>query len=680
MRALPCRVTTLIFAIGLFGLVAGSSVAAPVGPTAAGLTLTYSVAEGAVNNSVHLGPSLLMASPRVVSGPYYANLSLEAVYVLGINNSGPSSCHNLTVFRSNNSGLAFSGPYSPNLCLSGSFVDAVVLSNGTIVLVAPGPVVALSYDGAAHWTTPRTLGAATGPPTLTEDPVSGTLYLSWTPSSPGPIYVAASTDGGANWSALPPALSTGVEGTYPEIAAIGGHLVLTYLSASNGTTGDSVESVDSADGGLAWSAPTVLEPAPTGAFLSAPTVAASAQDKFAATWYESNGNLTGGRVLSAVSSTNGTSWNSPFQVGASAPPQYSPQYFPQIAAFDSQGRLFVVWHNYSANTPLEATLNVAVSDRSLSQFNTSSFSLQFETSAPNGTQYENLGAGPLGQVFLAWDVYGSYSNPVYGIFARSVTGAVAGSISGGTPGMQLLINSAATNATVSAVRWTGAAVTLQSLPPDVYQVWVRSASGTALAGSMPVLPWSETNFTVRVSALLTTPPMPSGPPWLVIAGVGGLLAPGGLLAAVLYTRISPETVLQQKVRLLVYEYVSEHRGASFSQVRDAVGLRNGAAAYHLGVLERQGLILSVHQGRRRLFTAVGVPSIRGGVLVSELQRSIVEAVRSNPGIGVREISRSVGKVPSSVSYNVRALSRRGLLRTEWHGARLRCFPAGTGGS
>lgn len=678
MRNTVRRWVAMGIAIGVFGLVAGESLAAMAGPAATGLTLTYTVSNGTVNNTVRLGPSLLVSGPRVVSGPYFANLSAEAVYVLGINGSGPSSCHSLTAFRSNDSGLSYAGPFVSNSCLSGDFLEAVVLPNGTVVVASPGPSVTRSYDGAAHWTTPQVLGGAPGVPTLSEDPLTGTLYLSWTASSPGPLYFASSTDGGVNWSTPRPILP-GVDALFPSVAAAAGHLVLTFLNGSNGTGGDSVESTASADGGVAWSAPTVLAAAPAGAYLSAPTTTVSLHGAFAAAWYVSNGNLTGGRVVAAVSSTNGTSWKALRSVGNSAPPQYAPQYFSDIAAFDPQGRLYVAWHNYSETSPLEATLNVAVSDRSLTQFNSSSFSLRFQTSAPNGTQYENLGAGPAGQVFLAWDVYGPYSNPDYGVFARSVTGAAVGAITGGTPGMELEIDRMVGNASVATVRWTGSAVTLRSLPPDEYRVWVRSSNGTALAGSMPVVPWSETNFSVHVRIEVPPGSLPAtSSVWPAIVAIGGVLGLGGLLAAVVYTRISPETALQQKVRLLVYEYVSEHPGATFSHIRDSVGLQNGTAAYHLGVLEKQGLVRSAHRGRRRLFTASGVPSLDGGLLVSELQRSIVEAVRRNPGIGVREISRSIGTIPSSVSYNVRVLSRLGLLRTERSGTRLRCYHTGPG--
>ena len=60
--------------------------------------------------------------------------------------------------------------------------------------------------------------------------------------------------------------------------------------------------------------------------------------------------------------------------------------------------------------------------------------------------------------------------------------------------------------------------------------------------------------------------------------------------------------------------------------------------------------------------------------MSPLQQSILRAVARSPGVGVRELARSIGRHASSVAYNVRCLSREGLLRSERAGVKLRCYP------
>ncbi len=60
--------------------------------------------------------------------------------------------------------------------------------------------------------------------------------------------------------------------------------------------------------------------------------------------------------------------------------------------------------------------------------------------------------------------------------------------------------------------------------------------------------------------------------------------------------------------------------------------------------------------------------------LSALQQALLKEVESSPGIGVRELSRRVDRRASSVGYNVKALAREGVLKTERVGRRVRCFP------
>src|SRR3989454_1256454 len=116
-------------------------------------------------------------------------------------------------------------------------------------------------------------------------------------------------------------------------------------------------------------------------------------------------------------------------------------------------------------------------------------------------------------------------------------------------------------------------------------------------------------------------------------------------------------------------------GSSFSQVREAVGLQNGVAAYHLGVLERQGLVRSKTRRRHRWYYPDGDATLWHELPLSPLQSSLLDEVRRRPGVGVRELARHVDRRTSSVAYNVKALARDGVLRTEQKGRKLRCFPA-----
>jgi len=255
-----------------------------------------------------------------------------------------------------------------------------------------------------------------------------------------------------------------------------------------------------------------------------------------------------------------------------------------------------------------------------------------------------------------------------GVFVRAVAGDASGDLvdeSRSLQAVEIQLRDAVTGTLRARAPWNGSSLVLDRLPPGPYRVEVLVDGSLSEVGEIPVHTWSRTTFTIRVGA---------GLPLAWIAGIGGLLVVAAL-TSLKYMRLSRESVLRRKVRLLLYEYIRDHPGSSFSAVKNALGLQNGVAAYHLGVLEKQGLTHSERRRYRRWYYPNGDVSLWRDLPLSALQTSIMENVRRFPGVGIRELARAIGRRSSSVSYNVRALVREGLLRTERDGRRLRCFPA-----
>jgi predicted transcriptional regulator len=138
-------------------------------------------------------------------------------------------------------------------------------------------------------------------------------------------------------------------------------------------------------------------------------------------------------------------------------------------------------------------------------------------------------------------------------------------------------------------------------------------------------------------------------------------------------RIAREAVLERKVRRVMYEFIRDHPGSSFSAVRDALGLKNGVAAYHLTVLERFGLVHSESRRHHRWYYPNGDVSLWKNHPLSSLQMTVIDAVQRQPGIGIRELARTVSRRPSSVLYNVNALADENVLRRERADRKVRCF-------
>lgn len=662
----------------------------PPAPAAAasGPSLSYSVMPQAYNNTVRIGPSGLLDSPRVAVGPDRGNLSREDVYVIGLNStqaSGPNAtaCSYLVVIKSTDAGRSFGAPKDGNVCVPKSRVDAVVLPDG-IVVASVGARILRSTDGGATWTPKVVLNTTVIFASLAFDAVTGELHLVGTVSSS--LEVATSGDGGATWG-RPSTIPVQAFGFAPQIAARAGRIVVTLNDLASARSGSVVVPafVTSSNGGATWSREALLADPTNATMYHASPVSAtvSAGGVFALVWYESADKPSWhNATMAALSRDGGSTWSPPITVGEI--PNLFSDFLPNIAVFDSESRLFVAWHNYSADLTQDF-LTVSSSDRALDTFNASAFSINFEsTSAFNATTAGNLAADNASRVFLMWLINGGTnpSAPDVGVFVRTVTGAAMGDVradaTAAATSATVTVRSTSAGGPVRQVAWTGQAFLLPELPPDEYQVWIDSGNGSALAGAMPVLPWGQTSFVVHVAGVNTGPPPPAGPPfpWIVLEVLaGGVIVLGAALVTLHYTRLTRETVLQQKVRLVLNEYIREHPGASFSAVRDAFGLQNGAAAYHLTVLEKQGFLHSEMKGRRHFYYPNGNAALWKDLPLSELQNAILQAIRAAPGIGLRELGRCIGREPSSVGYNVRALAREGLLRTVRDGLRLRCYPA-----
>jgi len=694
-RRAALAVATLLI-VGSLAVPTGIGRAAE-GPT---VSLEFSVVPGAYQNAVRAASVNDLLYPRIAADRGPASPFNGTVYVIGLSNI---TCAALIVIRSLDAGRSFEPPHSFDLCLVGPSLDVTVGRGGALFVSTWGPTVLGSVDGGLSWSVLATLGTASSPSSIAADPVSGTVHVTWGPAddpwtfSPGPILLSSSADGGQNWTApvalisapsfapaidvsrpTPGAAQDVFAAARPQITAFGDAVLVGLIAAD--LVAPYVAAIASQDGGRTWGNVTPVSSAGPCMERSVPSVAASPTGAFAIAWNEETasgecgsdwGNST--RAFVAVSLDGGTTFSNPAAAGG--PPAWLGAGFGDAVAFDDTSRLFVTWHSISPGWT-SATVYVANSTDFGQTFEAASFTTGLRVAGGNATAQENLAAGPAGLVFLAWESFGPPGNPTgptSGVFVRSVAGEAVGDIvTGGlTPDVvEIEVRDLRTGVVRAMVPWTGSPAAMRELPPSAYVVVLRLDNATLPAGSMPVETWGRTAFTLRIGAA------DGGPfPWLVVVALTvGVLVVSGSLATLYYTRLAREEVLQRKVRLLIYEYIRDNPGCSYSAVRDALGLQNGVATYHLGVLEKQGLVHSETRRRHRWYYPTGDVSLWRNLPLSPLQSSLLEAIRRAPGIGIRELAREVNRRPSSVAYNVRALAREGLLRTDRPAfQRVQCF-------
>ncbi len=174
-----------------------------------------------------------------------------------------------------------------------------------------------------------------------------------------------------------------------------------------------------------------------------------------------------------------------------------------------------------------------------------------------------------------------------------------------------------------------------------------------------------------------SPPLPVAFPWLLVIVLVAAVAYGtasisttesgryrwGLLLGPLTTRLKRDEVLDNKTRFALHGMIREHPGIHYNALMREFDLKNGAAAYHLSVLEKEAYVRSVRDGRLKRFypTEVKVPD-DFRLTPEEIKKTILEMVTSNPGISQKEIVDELDLKDITVRYHLRAMVADGTLR------------------
>ena len=177
------------------------------------------------------------------------------------------------------------------------------------------------------------------------------------------------------------------------------------------------------------------------------------------------------------------------------------------------------------------------------------------------------------------------------------------------------------------------------------------------------------------------------PTGAVLAATGGALIAVAVALAVteagkysgmalfipLYTRLKKTTVLDNFSRGQLHGYIVANPGVHMNAIRDRFGLSNGEVAYHLRVLEREGLVSSMSDGLRRRF----YPG-EGGArdIPQELtfaQNLLIGLMEKSPGITGTELARLTDTSPQVVNYHLKKLWRMELITMDRDGRVVRCF-------
>jgi DNA-binding MarR family transcriptional regulator len=134
----------------------------------------------------------------------------------------------------------------------------------------------------------------------------------------------------------------------------------------------------------------------------------------------------------------------------------------------------------------------------------------------------------------------------------------------------------------------------------------------------------------------------------------------------LYSLVHDEKVLDHFFRGRLFEYIKENPGVTFTALKEHFEVNNGTLTYHLHRLEKEDLITFRNLGKYKLFYADGVRIKGVEVVISPMDKEIIEIISSEPGITSSQVIAMLKGERSSrtVSRHLKQLERKGFIEVK----------------
>lgn len=129
------------------------------------------------------------------------------------------------------------------------------------------------------------------------------------------------------------------------------------------------------------------------------------------------------------------------------------------------------------------------------------------------------------------------------------------------------------------------------------------------------------------------------------------------LLTVSFLSLRRERALQHFVRGQIYEYLRSHPGATFSDIRDDLSLKNGTAAHHLMVLVKMDFLVAKREGRLKHFFRADTPDRTVAIALSPLQYEMLDLLAERE-LTQAELAERLSVSRQRIHRNVRALETR----------------------
>ena len=119
----------------------------------------------------------------------------------------------------------------------------------------------------------------------------------------------------------------------------------------------------------------------------------------------------------------------------------------------------------------------------------------------------------------------------------------------------------------------------------------------------------------------------------------------------LYTKLKKKDLENQVTRNQIIGFLKAKPGATFTEIKKKLGLKNGSAAHHLEKLEKGNIIKSVRQGKYKRFYPIP--------MIPPTAERILNIIKEYPGITQNEIIKKTKISQPLISYHLKLIIRDG---------------------
>jgi predicted transcriptional regulator len=169
------------------------------------------------------------------------------------------------------------------------------------------------------------------------------------------------------------------------------------------------------------------------------------------------------------------------------------------------------------------------------------------------------------------------------------------------------------------------------------------------------------------------------PLWVQIAGLlDGILIMGGMLYASPFVIGRLQTVLDNRNRLSIFNYVMSNPGCTQSEISSKQNMKNGTVKYHVQMLEAEGKVILKRMGKyTRIFNSSKANSELEKVVLSysknDTSKGLLQAIMEEPGVTNQKLSEKFRLDKSSIHWHMERFLNDNLVRFEQDGRYKKYF-------